>query len=419
MKEGDKQADAFYLASATAPYREKQNAAIIASVVDLNRTCLTADYSNSLRAGTTAMRAAIDAVKSGSAERVVVAASDCRLGAPGGKFEQLFGDGAVAITVGSNNVFAEVEEFYSIFNDFTDEWRTSTDPFVRSGESRFIDEVGYLPTMTEAVLGLMDKGKLALSDISTFVFSALNGRLHAQLARKLDLDLSRVQDPLFARIGNTGAPAGLLMLRAALEDAQPGDRILFANYGDGADAFMFRITDSIETIRHSPRLSNRLAAKKSIDYGAYLNWRDLLPFEPSSLPERAEPSLATRWRDRKMVSSLYGVRCRRCGTPQMHPIGQNMRVCVACQWKDDFEPYKFSDKTGKLFTYAIDQLQPTKNPPGLNGVVDFDGGGRLICELTDYDLDKVAIGMPVEMTFRKLSQGKGIINYFWKAKPVW
>ena len=25
--------------------------------------------------------------------------------------------------------------------------------------------------------------------------------------------------------------------------------------------------------------------------------------------------------------------------------------------------------------------------------------------------------MPVEMTFRKLSQGKGIVNYFWKAKP--
>jgi hypothetical protein len=26
--------------------------------------------------------------------------------------------------------------------------------------------------------------------------------------------------------------------------------------------------------------------------------------------------------------------------------------------------------------------------------------------------------MPVEMTFRKLSQGKGIVNYFWKAKPI-
>ena len=63
-------------------------------------------------------------------------------------------------------------------------------------------------------------------------------------------------------------------------------------------------------------------------------------------------------------------------------------------------------------------MKPPKNPPGLNGVIDFDGGGRGICELTDYDINRVKIGMPVEMTFRKLSQGKGIVNYFWKATPV-
>jgi uncharacterized OB-fold protein len=118
------------------------------------------------------------------------------------------------------------------------------------------------------------------------------------------------------------------------------------------------------------------------------------------------------------ISSLYGFKCRKCGAPQLHPLGQIVRVCVECQAKDDFERYKFSDKTGKLFTYAVDMLQPTKNPPGLNGVIDFDGGGRMICELTDYDLQKVQVGLPVQMTFRKMSQERGIINYFWKAKPI-
>ena len=79
-------------------------------------------------------------------------------------------------------------------------------------------------------------------------------------------------------------------------------------------------------------------------------------------------------------------------------MGQNIRICVQCQSKDEFEEYRFSDKKATLFTYAIDHLQPTKNPPGLNGVIDFEGGGRLICELTDYDLKKVEIGMPVEMS---------------------
>jgi uncharacterized OB-fold protein len=89
-----------------------------------------------------------------------------------------------------------------------------------------------------------------------------------------------------------------------------------------------------------------------------------------------------------------------------------------CHTKDNFEDYKFSHRKGKLFTYSVDHLQPTLNPPGVNGVVDFDGGGRLVCELTDCDPARVEAGMPVEMTFRKLYQSRGINSYFWKAKPV-
>ncbi len=208
------------------------------------------------------------------------------------------------------------------------------------------------------------------------------------------------------------------MLRAALEEARAGDRIVFANYGDGCDAFLLRATDMVSRLSSLPRLTDRLKRVKQIDYGAYLEWRNLLTVEASSLPGGFEPSLAARWRERKAVSALYGSKCKKCGTPQIHSLGQSMRICVACQSRDDFEPYKFSDKTGKLFTYAIDQLQPTKNPPGLNGVIDFDGGGRIICELTDYDLDNIDVGIPVEMTYRKLSEAKEIVNYYWKAKPV-
>lgn len=418
IKQRRKKVNGLYFATTTAPYKEKQNAAIIASVIDLDRRCATADFTNSLRAGTTAMKSALDAVKSGSTDSIVVIASDCRTGAPKGRFEQLLGDGAAALAIGSREVIAEIEGSCSIYNDFTDVWRTEADRFVRSGEGRFVDDEGYMPTMEEVISELMKTYSLSPGDFSKIVFSASDNRQHADLGKRLGFGSSQIQDPLFSEIGNTGTAGAFIMLIAALEQVNPGDRILFANYGDGSDAFLLRVTEAIAGIRTKPMMKDRLARKRTVDYGTYLNWRNLVPLEASSLPERDEPSLASRWRERRVISTLLGVKCRKCGTPQIHPLGQAVRVCVACQSKDEFDEYRFSDKRGKLFTYAVDHLQPTKNPPGLNGVVDFDGGGRLTCELTDYDLEQVKIGMPVEMTFRKLFQGKGIVNYFWKAKPI-
>jgi 3-hydroxy-3-methylglutaryl CoA synthase len=417
LSRSEREVNGLYFATTTAPYKEKQGAAMIASVVDLRKECHTGDFTNSLRAGSIAMKSAVDAVNSGSAKHIIVTASDCRMGAPQGRFEQLLGDGAAALTIGSSHLIATIEGSYSIFSDFTDLWRTERDAFIQSAEGRFIDSVGYLPTMQEAISGLMKKYSLSPGDFSKIVFYASDGREHADLIKHLGFGKGQVQEPLFTHIGNTGTAAAMIMLVAALEEATPGNRILFASYGDGCDAFILQATEEISRIRSKPMMKDRLARKISIDYGRYLNWRDLIPVEASTLPQRSEPSPSTRWRERRSIAALYGVKCKKCRTPQLHPIGQTIRVCSVCQSKDDFDDYKFSDKTGKLFSYAVDQLQPTKNPPGLNGVVDFDGGGRLICELTDYELDKVKIGVPLEMVFRKMFQGRGIVNYFWKARP--
>ena len=71
--------DALFFSSTTPPYREKQSASIIATVLDLRRDIFTSDFTDSLRSGTSAMRAALDAVKAGSVRNVLVIAADCRL----------------------------------------------------------------------------------------------------------------------------------------------------------------------------------------------------------------------------------------------------------------------------------------------------------------------------------------------------
>ena len=66
---------------------------------------------------------------------------------------------------------------------------------------------------------------------------------------------------------------------------------------------------------------------------------------------------------------------------------------------------------------AVDHLAYSLQPPVVAAVLDFEGGGRITCELTDVDPGQVAIGNQLEMSFRRLYTGQGVHNYFWKARP--
>ena len=60
--------DGLYLATTTPPYAEKLGATIVAMGANLRRDIITADFANSLRAGTNAFKLALDTVKAGSAK---------------------------------------------------------------------------------------------------------------------------------------------------------------------------------------------------------------------------------------------------------------------------------------------------------------------------------------------------------------
>lgn len=84
------------------------------------------------------------------------------------------------------------------------------------------------------------------------------------------------------------------------------------------------------------------------------------------------------------------------------------------------EPYRFSDKRGKVFSFTGDLLAFTPNPPGIYAVIDFDGGGRYWFDVTDCDLESMKIGTPVEMSLRRryVDERGGIVGYFWKTVPI-
>ena len=415
MKGDGQQGDGLFFASTTSPYKEKQAAAIIAAAVDLPKETRTVDFTDSLRAATIAMNSAVDAVKGGSAENVIVTASDCRMGAGKSQFEPLFGEGAVALAIGKADVIASIEGSHSVFSELLDMWRLDGDSFTRSWEERFIINAGYMNTMQRVISEIMEKHQLTPKDFANVVYYGPDRRSHTSLGRRLGFDLkTQVQDPLFDAIGNTGTAALPMMVVAALDEAESGDLILIANYGDGGDAFILKVTEKIGKFRGNQKIKERLGKKININYEKYLNWRELVPLQKISRPESPTPSITCLWRESKSVLAFYGKKCRQCGTAQYPP----QRVCTKCQSKDDFEDYKFSDKKGHIYTYTLDYLTPSRESPAVVGVVDFEGGGRVMCEVTECEPSEIKIGMPVEMCFRKVALRGGIHNYFWKARPA-
>ncbi len=406
-----KMIDGLYFATTTPPYSEKLAATTAAWAVDLRPDILTVDITDSLRAGTAALRMAADAVGAGSAENILVTASDLRMG--GGGLDAGFGDGAAAFIVGDKDVIATIEGGYSLSNELLDVWRASGARNVRSWEDRFVFEEGYLKILPRAVKSFLEKYSLSVKDITKAVLYGPDLRRHRQMVGALGFKPEQVQEPFFDKLGNTGTAFVPMMLVAALEDARPADKILVASYGDGTDVLLLRVTDKIKHITGKWGMKRSLASKMMMrGQGEYTAYREFAASDPEKFGGASASVIA---RERDAIYALHGVKCLTCGTVQYPP----QRICTHCHTKDNFESYSFADKKGKVFTFTLKHGGdiPAFARPGVDTMVDFEEGGRALFGMTDMIADKVKVGMDVEMTFRTLGSGGGIHNYFWRCMP--
>ncbi len=408
--------NAIYFASTTAPYREKLSASILAQVFDAPRQVRTADVANTLRSGTTAVLAALDALKAGSAKQALVTASDMRLGFPKSNEEQHFGDAAGALLLTSDDAAVTIDDAVSISNEMVDVWRRDRDTYVRTWEDRFISQHGYQDTLSEAVRALLQRNKLTAKEVGKAVLYSPDARSSGGLARGLGFDAAtQLQDPLVSKVGNCGAASTFLQLVAALQAAKAGDRIVWASYGDGADALLLRVRKPV--VSRAKGVKGWLDAKALLPtYERYLSFRGIMETTPD-VPLRTLPWAAgtVEWRDRSQLLSLHGGKCRKCGTVHF-PI---QRVCYTCQAKDDYDEVCLWDKRGTVFSFTLDHLAGGLNPPVVETVVEMDESkARVYCQMTDVDPKDVKVGMPVEMTFRYFHEGADFHNYFWKCRPA-
>lgn len=405
--------DGLYFASTTAPDQEHQASTLIAAAVDLPREIRTADFAGSLRAGTSALLAALDAVRGGPAWSVLVAAADCRLAEPGQAAEALIGDGAAAFLVGEGNAIATVEAAHSIAEEFPGTWRQSGNLFIQSDDEKFAATYGYQRITLEAMRALLDKAKVSPKQLSKVVCPAPDLGSYTALANASGVPLAFLQDPLLLSVGFTGAASPLLLLTTCLEKAEPGQLILLLGYGSGADAVLLSVTDEIEAHRKRARRELIGHGQPLPSYQTYLKYRDLVKSQHGLWEVQPFSSLTMLWRERRQNLALYGIKCTKCETI----FFPSRRVCPRCETKDAFEPYKLA-RRGRIVTFSKDRLYPGPESPTVMAVIDLDGGGRLFTQVTDCDPEALRIGVEVELTLRKFHEAKGYTHYFWKARPI-
>jgi hydroxymethylglutaryl-CoA synthase len=374
-----------WFATAAPTYLDKTNATALHAALRLDRDVPAYDVLGGVRSAFGAFWAALSVSTGG-----LVVTSDVRFGLPGGPEESTAGDGAAAVLLGDDStapVLAEVIARSSLTEEFVDRWREPRRPTSQLWEERF-GETRYVPLATEALKALLGEAGLGVGDISALVVAGLHDRACVAAARQSGVAQERIVDRLGSDIGNVGVAQPLLLLASALEVADPGDVVVLLGLADGADAVALRVTEAINGYRPHPRLGAQIASGAPISYGRYLVWRDLLTVEPPRRPEPARPSSSAAVRNSEWKFGLVG------------PSGT------------------LAEQHGTVTTYTIDKLAYSLSPPVVFAVVDFDDGTRVPVELTDVDPDEVAIGMRVEMTFRRLFVADGIANYFWKARPL-
>ncbi len=397
--------------TASPTHLDRTNATVVHAALRLDAATPAIDVNGSARSAAGALLLAID-----GSQPTLVTAADVRTGNPNGPEEREGGDGGAALLIGSDDdgpVIAEVLATATRTEEFLDRWRVPGAAGSQRWEERF-GETRYVPLAEETAAAALKAAELTIDDIDDLLVVGLHARAVKRATPKIAAGHDIARDPVTRAIGNTGAAHLLLQLTALLEQSAPGRTILVVHLADGADALVLRTTETIAAHRPSSPIATQVATGLPVAYGRYLSWRGHLVPEPPRRPAAARTSATAASRATDWKFGFVGSEDRSSGAIHMPPARVSMKGATV----DDMVERPMADVLGTIATFTVDHVAASASPPTVFAVVDFDGGGRSALGLTDVDADAVAIGDRVEMTFRALNEADGIVNWFWKARPV-
>ncbi|ORA11650.1 OB-fold domain-containing protein [Mycobacterium arosiense] len=405
-----------YFCTSAPAYLDKTNATAIHAALGLAPSTLAADMVGSVRSGLAALDAGLAQGATGRTSMVLL--SDTRSGLPGSMDEATGGDGAAALLVGPEShgapVLAEHLSSRHMSAEFLDRWRRPDATSAQLWEERF-GEQQYVPLALEALTDALLAAGVDRDGIDTLIVCGIHQRAVKAAAAQSGVPAAVVADDLTRSIGNPATAQVGLVLADVLDRAKPGQVVVTLTLADGASASVWRTCDALAEHRSSPTVANQIASgSDTLSYLTFLSWKDQLRREPPRRPEPAVAAAPPSARRTDWKFGLVAARCLRCRTRHLPPA----RCCWHCGAVDQMTTERLADVPATIATFSVDRLAYSPSPPLCLAAVDFDGGGRFMCELTDADANGVAVGDRVQMTFRRMTTTGGVHNYFWKARPA-
>jgi hydroxymethylglutaryl-CoA synthase len=412
--------DAVILASTSAPFADRQNAGVVKEALNLPDDVLTQDVGGSQKAGTGALLQALHACAGGGGTTLCIAAERSRARA-GSEAELVNGDAAAAFVIGTQNPIARLVGSHSLSLDFVDHFRGRDADYDYAWEARWTRDEGFVAIANQAVRAALDKLGLRGEDIARLLVAIPASGVAEAVAKAARIPPAAIAPGLGLVMGHAGAAQPLVMLAQAMKTARPGERLLLVGFGQGCDVLVFEVTEAITAHAHPLGVDGWLARRKpETNYLKHLFFAGELDLERGMRAEMEQKQpLTALYRNRKTVLGLVGARSARTGEVQFPRSTIGVGATDAAG-DDTFEDYPFADRPARVLTFTADHLTYTPDPPSYYGMVEFDGGGRMLAEFTDVDPGSVEVGLAMRMSFRikAVDEKRAFTKYFWKAVPA-
>ncbi|MFZ4122649.1 MAG: hydroxymethylglutaryl-CoA synthase family protein [Caulobacterales bacterium] len=410
---------ALLFATTTAPFADRLNAGVIAAALTLEPEIGASDITGSQKAGVTALSTALVSARGASGKHLLVVAADKRKAKAVSTQELDFGDAGAAIRVGEADVIAEFIGGAVQTSDFVDHFRGAGEEFDYNWEERWIRDEGFSKLVPPVIERALKSAGIKGEDVAHFILPSTFKGVPEGLAKRLKIPAEAVRDTLGATVGEAGSAHALVMLAHCLETAQVGQVIVAAQFGQGVEALVFRVTEKINAFKPQRGLSGWLANRKEeTNYMKWLVFNGLVEWDRGMRAEKDnKTALTTLYRYNDQILGLVGGRCTQTGTVQFPRT--RLSVNPNNTTVDTQEPYKFAERKAEVLTWSADFLTYAMSPPNHYGMMVFEGGGRIMMDITDVEQGDVETSMAVRMAFRikETDDQRGFTRYFWKAVP--